>query len=287
MSHPLPSLPEPVLPGLMRRRGVPALAAAERLWWFAALGFLCTFVIMSIVQQGDARLLNGESVWAKPLKFALSSAVHFGSIALAVHWLRPAWTASAWMTALAAASVAAAVFEVAYIALQGALGASSHFNVSTPLHAALWSLMAAAAVIVLAPMAVIGLLAALDDRARWPAPVRAGVAVGMLGGALLTLVTAFRMGANMSHFIGAPPSWDSLVPLTGWSWRGADLRPAHFLATHMAQAIPLLSLAASPLVPPRAAIVAVVAFATSWTGLTILVFGNALAGGSLATLLAS
>lgn len=76
------------------------------------MGFLTTFVTLGIVQQFDARLLDGASVWAKPLKFAISTAVHFGSIALAVRWLRPAWGGSGWMTALAAASIAAAVIEV-------------------------------------------------------------------------------------------------------------------------------------------------------------------------------
>lgn len=49
--------------GVMRRIGsLPALGPAERLWWMAAIGFLIAFVTMGIVQQLDARLLNGESV---------------------------------------------------------------------------------------------------------------------------------------------------------------------------------------------------------------------------------
>jgi hypothetical protein len=188
------------------------------------------------------------------------------------------------MTALAVASTAAAVFGVAYIALQGARGATSHFNVSTPAYTALWSLMAAAAVVVLAPMLVTGVLAALDDQARWPLAIRVGVAVGMTGGAVLTLVTAFRMGANMSHFVGAPPASDMRVPLTGWSLHGADLRPAHFLATHMAQAVPVAAVLASAVLPPAAAVEAVALLSGVWAAGTVLVFSNALAGRSLATL---
>jgi hypothetical protein len=258
---------------------------AERLWWAAALLFLFAFVGMGVVQRFDARVLGPESVWAKPLKFAISTTVHFGSIALAVHWLRPSWSGSSWMTALAAASVAAAVFEVAYIALQGGRGLTSHFNVSSPAYAALWSLMALAAVVVLAPMGVVGVLAALDDQARWPQAVRVGVALGMSGGALMTLVTAFRMGANMSHFVGAVPAEDGVVPLTGWSLRGADLRPAHFLATHMGQAVPLFALVVSSLLPLRGAAALVGVFGASWAGLTLSVFTNALGGRSLSTLL--
>jgi hypothetical protein len=262
----------------------PGLGAAERLWWSASIICLIAFVAMAMVQRFDPRLLGGQSVWAKPLKFALSTAIHFGSIALVVHWLRPAWSASQWMTALAILSVAAAAFEVGYIMFQAARGLPSHFNVTTPSHAALWSLMAAAAVIVLAPMGAIGLLAAVDGEARWPAAVRLGVALGMFGSVALTLVTAFRIGANMSHFIGPPPLADRLVPWVGWSLNGADLRPAHFLATHMAQVIPLAALVLTRLVPGTLAVPAVAGMAIGWTTLTVLVFAYALSGRSLVSL---
>lgn len=266
-------------------RFVAELGTAERLWWAAAILFLVAFLVMGVAQRFDGRMLGPEGVWAKPLKFAISTTVHFGTIALAIYWLRPAWSGSGWMTALAIASIAAAVFEVAYIAWQGGRGLPSHFNVSTPAYAALWSLMALAAVVVLAPMGVVGVLAAIDDQARWPTVVRVGVAIGMIGGAILTLVTAFRMGANMSHFVGPPPSDVDAVPLTSWSLHGADLRPAHFFATHMAQVIPAAALVLAFIVPPLAGALLTAAVAAGWTALTLLVFFNALAGRSLASLL--
>jgi len=272
--------------GTEARRWRPAASGAgERLWWLAAAGCLVAFVMIGFVQRVDPRLVAGESVWTKPMKFAISTVVHFVTIALVVRRLRPAWSASGPMTALAGASIAAALFEIGYIALQGARAAPSHFNVGTPLSAALWSLMAGAAVVVLAPMAVVGALAAIDGRARWPAAVRLGVAVGLIGGAALTLLTAFRMGANMSRYVGAPPLVDSLVPLTGWSWHGADLRPAHFLATHMAQAVPLAALLASAVLTTQASLAMVALASAGWTALTLVVFANALAGRSLALLI--
>lgn len=269
----------------MRSDLLHSLGTAERLWWAAVVVCLLAFTAMGVVQRFDDRLLSGESVWAKPMKFAISTAVHFASAALVVHWLRPAWSANGWMTVLALASIAAAAFEIAYITLQGARAASSHYNVATPLTAALWSLMAIAAVVVLAPMGVLGVLAALDGEARWPGPVRLGIAVGMIGGTVLTLVTAFRLGANMSHFVGTPPAMDRLVPLTGWSWHGADLRPAHFLATHMAQVIPVAAVVSASLAAPPLAMAAVALLSAAWTALTLFVFTHALAGRSLASLM--
>jgi hypothetical protein len=134
-------------------------------------------------------------------------------------------------------------------------------------------------------MAVTGVLAMVDDRARWPPTVRMGIALGMAGGALLTLVIAFRIGANMSHFVGGPPGINRLAPLFGWSLNGADLRPAHFLATHMAQAIPLAALLIARALPGFAGQSTVAALGLAWAGLTLLVFGNALSGRSLADLL--
>ena len=72
---------------------------AERLWWWSALGFLAVFLILVVVQRFDPRLIGAESAWAKPLKFAAATTVHFSAIALAVHFLRTAWSDSGWMTA--------------------------------------------------------------------------------------------------------------------------------------------------------------------------------------------
>jgi hypothetical protein len=263
---------------------IESIGTAERLWWGAAVLFLLAFICMGVAHRFDPRVIGSENVWVKPLKFAISTAVHFATIALAVHYLRPAWGANAWMSGLAIVSITAAFLEVGYIAVQGARGLPSHFNVSTPTYAILWSLMAAGAVLVLAPMAVVGVLALADDQARWPLAIRVGVAAGMIGGAVLTLVTAFRLGANMSHFVGPVPLDDTRMALTGWSLRGADLRPAHFLATHMAQAVPIASLLASSLLAQRAAAISALLFAFAWTALTLIVFANALAGRAMIAL---
>lgn len=89
----------------------------------------------------------------------------------------------------------------------------------------------------------------------------------------------------MSHYIGAPPVTDTLVPLTGWSLTGADLRPAHFsVDAHGAGRAdrrdardPHLSSCRSHH-PSRS-------LCRRMTVLTIKVFTNALAGHSLGALL--
>ena len=57
---------------------------------------------------------------------------------------------------------------------------------------------------------------------------------------MLTLVTAGALSSNGGHFVGVPGAGAGTVPLFGWSTSVGDLRPAHFLALHAMQALPLL-----------------------------------------------
>jgi hypothetical protein len=56
------------------------------------------------------------------------------------------------------------------------------------------------------------------------------------------------------------------------------LRPAHFLATHMMQVVPVVGLVAAWLLPEQAATLLVWLFAAGWTWLTLATFRLALAG---------
>ncbi len=256
----------------------PDVISAESVWWWTATLFLVSFILMALLQQTDPRLINGVSVWAKPLKFALSTAVHYGTLALVLHCLGPKWQSSRLLLALAVASVAFAIGEVGYITFQAARQMPSHFNVSTPFYAAMYSFMAFGAVMVLAPASVVGLGVAIDNDAILSLPVRVAVSIGLIGGTLLTLVTAFRLGANMGHLVGIEPEGAPSMPLTGWSLTAGDLRPAHFFSTHMMQCVPLVGFITARFLPVNAALTAVFLFAASWIGLTVYTFNEALEG---------
>jgi hypothetical protein len=66
------------------------------------------------------------------------------------------------------------------------------------------------------------------------------------------------------------------------SWYGADLRPEHFLALHLAQLSFAGSLVASALLPSPVAIVLTLVGILGWSALTWLIFINASSGSSLA-----
>ena len=68
------------------------------------------------------------------------------------------------------------------------------------------------------------------------------------------------------------------MPITGWSLTVGDLRPAHFLATHMMQAVPIFGVVAAWLLPARPAGIAVLVVAAAWILATFALFSIGLAG---------
>ena len=250
----------------------------ESIWWMTTIGMLALFAVTAVLALVDRRMIAGASVWAKPLKFELSLAIHFATLALVASVLGETWRRSPWLEAVAWASAACALFEIAYIALQAARQQGSHFNVSTPLYAALYSAMAVGAVVITAAAAVVGVAAAIDPQARFGPATRWGVVLGLVGGTVLTLITAFRIGAAMSPHVGIEPAGAARMPLTGWSLVVGDRRVAHFFATHMMQALPLAGLLLDRLLSRGPALVAVVALAVGWTALTLLLYRQADAG---------
>lgn len=258
---------------------------AEPLWWASAAIFLAAFLAMWLATAFDQRLYDGATLWAKPMKFALATAVHFATLAAVVRYLGPGWQASQLLLWVAAASIFVAFVEVGYIAVQAARQMPSHFNTSTPLYAAIYSLMAAGAVILVVASGVVGWAVAVDGSSNnLSPPVRLAVTIGLIGGTVLTLITAFRLGGNMSHHIGVEATGAVRMALTGWSLTVGDLRPAHFFATHMMQAVPLAGIVAARLLPMGVATAAVIAFALAWTALTLGSFQVALAGKPISAL---
>ncbi|MDX2204318.1 MAG: hypothetical protein NW223_16315 [Hyphomicrobiaceae bacterium] len=257
------------------------LTRPDRLLWISGLVFLALFAATLLVAAFDKRVLDGVPIWAKPLKFQLSLAVHLVTLGIIAAHLSPPVQASRLLAWTAAACLACSLFEIAYIMLQAARVQPSHFNVSSPLYATLYKLMAAGAVVITCTAAVVGVLALWDDGARLSRPVRHGVVLGLVAGSVLTLVAGFTIGSRMSHAVGEAAADAARMPLTGWSLSVGDLRIPHFLATHMMQSVPLAGVLAAMLLPPLAATAAVWIFAGGWTLATYYSYTWALAGGPL------
>ncbi len=261
------------------------------IWLAAAMGVLA--VVAAIGVFVDPREVLGAPAWAKPLKFAISIAIY----AITLSWLIGQVHRMRRVVRIAGTiSVVGLVVEMIIIVGAAALGDTSHFNVATPFHAALWSVMATSIVVVWAMtlLVAIGLFRnPLGDPARTLA-IRAGVIIAIVGMGLAFLMTGPTarqldnfQGIAGAHAVGVPDGGAGLF-LLGWSTVAGDLRIPHFVGMHALQVLPIFLIAleilsrriprlASPQVRLRLVRVAVVTYAATLAVLT----WQALAGQSI------
>lgn len=239
----------------------------------------------------DPRQVLGAPVWLKPAKFAVSIAVYCVSLA----WLfssLPSFPRTrrvvGWVTAIAM------LIEIVIITLQAARGTTSHFNVTSPLNGALFTIMGIA--IVLQTVSSIAVAVALfrqrfEDRALgWG--LRLGLVLTIAGASIggtmsrptdeqLAALSAGRGTVAGSHTVGAPDGGPG-IPVTGWSREHGDLRVAHFLGLHALQVLPLFALGARRArVFAARRVLLVLSFAASYAAFVGLVLWQALRGESL------
>ena len=247
---------------------------ADQLWPMAGFA-LALGVMAAAAMVVDGRILDGANVWAKPLKFATSFVVYFTTLALVTDRLgataRTGWT----LRIAVAAAIVAMLGEMAYISFMAGQGARSHFNFSAPIFVTMYQIMGLGSLMLVLAVAAVGVVAWRDRDAAMGPGLRLGVLTGFVGSTLLTLITAGTLASNAGHFVGVPPDGAAVLPLFGWSASVGDLRPAHFLALHMMQAVPLLGLAVDRLGLGRAAVLPGV---LAYAALTGAVFWQALLG---------
>ena len=219
-------------------------------WFGAAMLVLAPLAALGVLV--DDRTLGGAPIWLKPFKFAASFVLYSFTTAWLVSRLRARQRlASATATVIAAASA----IEMAIIVGQAARGRQSHFNNTTPLDGALFSVMGATiAVLWLANLVLVVLLLrerSLDRPLATSLCLGLGVAlVGMAIGFLMIVPTPAQIAAqdrgevtfDGAHSVGVPDGGPGL-PITGWSTTGGDLRVPHFVGMHALQVLPLLGVA--------------------------------------------
>ncbi len=270
---------EPVrsVPGLQmsRHQTAAALALGAMLFCAALLPVTGAAYLM------DGRLVNGINVWTKPLKFELSLAVHFLTLALMLGLLKKEARDSRLVRWTIYAAAASCVAEIGYIALQSARGRASHFNADTPIEAALYNIMGVGALILTIAPIVVGIQIWRNGRADIGSGLKRGAVLGLALGGIATIVTA---GFLSSSFIVETGRWMNGVrndangiPLMGWSGTGGDLRVPHFFALHLMQALPVLGLMADRWAKGRERAI-VFAGVTVWIALVAGTFVQALNG---------
>ena len=216
----------------------------------ALTGAMIALTIASVVGLLlDGRELVGQPIWAKPLKFSLSIAIYAVTLSWLIGLTRGRLRRAAWW----AGAISAAALVVEMVVIVGAVvgGTTSHFNVSTPLATALWSVMATSIVVVWVATLVVAFAlfrAPIGDAARALA-IRAGAILALGGMALAFLMTSpteaqladFR-GIAGAHSVGVADGGPG-IPVLGWSTVAGDLRIPHFVGMHTLQALILFVIA--------------------------------------------
>lgn len=213
---------------------------AGAMLWQTAWMLMALVPITVLAMLHEDRLLNGINLWIKPLKFQLSVALHLATLAVLLRLVAPDMRDGRLLRGTMLAACAAAVFEIAYITGQAARGVPSHFNLQTPLEAALYSLMGVGAVTLIAAALVLAIVIARRPAADIGPGLRLGAVLGLGLGFLATLIVAGTMSAGTGHWVDAPATDVGGLPIVGWSRQGGDLRVPHFLATHLMQLLPAI-----------------------------------------------
>lgn len=233
---------------------------------------------MSFAMALDPRTLLDVDIWLKPLKFTIALSIYLFTLAWYAGWLPQEVAASRRYRLFSAAVVFCTLSEIVWIGGAAVFGQASHFNVSTPFMAAIYSLMGFFAMILTSASLVFGLVILRDGKSRLNPVFRLSLGLGLTMTFALTAIVAGYMAGGSSHFVGGNASDAEALPVLGWARDGGDLRVAHFFATHALHVIPVFGYLASRAAGGGIGRGAVLAFSASYCFFVAYVFAQALAG---------
>ncbi|MRH90139.1 hypothetical protein GFY24_22300 [Nocardia sp. SYP-A9097] len=195
----------------------------------------------------DDRMLLNESVWLKPMKFALAFVLYSFTLAWLLSFPHRGQRLTWWMGTIFAIT---GVLDVGFIVMQAARGTFSHFNSQDDAFNVIGQqvFMTGVPGLFLANLVIAVALSwqKVTDRPMTRA-IHAGLAIAVAG-----MAVAYAMGfsgkqettdayghpvelvAGHTFEAGQPTVRDGVggMPITHWSTTGGDLRIAHFLGLH-------------------------------------------------------
>jgi hypothetical protein len=172
--------------------------------------------------------------WYKPFKFAFSTFLFAWAMAWYCYYL-PNFNINSFNWSV----IILLGFEIFYIAFQASKGQLSHYNLSTPVYAALYSMMALAATLVTLYTAYIGVLFFTNTFPELPNYYVWAIRLSIILFVVFSF-EGFAMGSKLNHSVGALNDNSNLF-IIGWSKTVGDLRVSHFIGMHALQVLPILS----------------------------------------------
>jgi hypothetical protein len=250
------------------------LKHTKSLFWLAVI---CVVVAIALIPLWilDSRELLGVSVWEKPIKFYISVAI----FSFTYSWLSSFLTRGRrWVKLTGLVIAVSLAVENVLILAMASIGETSHFNVSTPIAIAIWSIMATFISFVLLSTIFISLTIMFQEQQEFNLKLALALgsfnsAVGMGLAYLMTQPTALQLanyqGIAGAHAVGVSDGGPGL-PFLGWSTVAGDLRVGHFFGLHSIQVAAIL-LALSLLLPIAFRVPLIIVGNLTWLGFVGLV----------------
>jgi len=205
----------------------------ETLFWYGLICLVFSAVCIVLTRYSNTQVYN-VNAWYKPFKFAFSTFLFVWAMAWYCYYL-PNFNIKLFNWSV----IILLGFEIFYIAFQAGKGQLSHYNVSTPVYSALYSMMALAASIVTLYTAYVGILFFTNSFPELPDYYLWAIRMGIIIFVIFSF-EGFAMGSRLNHSVGALNENSNLFIL-GWSKTVGDLRVSHFIGMHALQVLPVLS----------------------------------------------
>lgn len=201
---------------------------------FGAAHFLLALLLAIYGPFNTEEVLGLNSV-IKPIKFALSIGIFSWTMA----WFLPLLEDQRQARRYSRLQAFCLGFEQLAITGQALRGEQSHFNTSSPMGIAIFSLMGV--FIIVATLSSLRLWWQLHKQQAFKESVAyvAAVKNGLLLFVVFSLFGGF-IGSYGKHTVGGLDGTDG-IPFLNWSLHYGDLRIAHFFGIHSLQLIPLFA----------------------------------------------
>jgi hypothetical protein len=203
------------------------------LLYYVGLGHAAIVVLLVWLYFVDNRLVMNLNAWLKPMKFAVSILIYVWTMG----WLMAYLPGQKTVQRLSLAIAITMIVEMMLILFQAARGIPSHFNVSSGLNSAIFSVMGLfIGINTLANLITLILFFGptinleRSDQVAW----QFGLLFLFLGS-----ISGGLMVGRLSHTVGASDGGPGL-PFINWSTLAGDIRAAHFFTLHGLQLIPVL-----------------------------------------------
>lgn len=214
----------------------------------------------------DDRMLLGEKIWLKPMKFGVSIIIFCITAAWLLSIMPYSDKVKKWLEGILGWTL---VLEAPLLLIQVFRGVRSHFNAATPFDGMIFGGMG---FLIYTNATILFFLFGTAFFKKLKTSLAMQRAIQFSGLAMIVSVAAAQMMLrSMAHSVGVPDGGAGM-PVTHWSTEGGDWRAVHFLGMHAFQVLPLLVYFFKDKVTKRSLNIAVWVSGLLYIGIILFIF---------------